>query len=255
MGGTPMPRGQPTGGTPVPRRTELMARKRRLLRENLREVVRAARREAALHPKPKKLSEEVAGLRDRFAAGPLTLGEAVMVLQGRAWTLVLILLALPFITPIPIPFLSTPLGLAIALIAVRLALGQKPWLPERLLAKPLPPGFFGAMLKFSGRVLRVLEKFLQPRAAWLAETPVFMRLHAGMIMLAALVLLLPLPVPFTNAFPAWVILLIAGGLLERDGVAIILGYVAGAGGAAFFYFLGGAAVKLVELLKTWLSGG
>jgi hypothetical protein len=232
-----------------------MARKRRLLREKVREAVRAARREAALRPVPKKLSEEVAGLRDRFAAGPLTLGDAVAVLQGRAWTLVLILLALPFITPIPLPLLSTPFGLTIALIALRLMLGQKPWLPERLLAKPLPPGFFGAVLKFSGRVLRVLEKFLKPRLSWLAETPALIRVHAGMVLVAALVLLLPLPVPFTNAFPAWVILLIAGGLLERDGVAITLGYTVGAGGVAFFYFLGEAAVKLVEMLKAWLTGG
>jgi hypothetical protein len=232
-----------------------MARKRRLLRENLREALRTARREAAARPVPKKLSEEVAALRDRFAEGPLTLGEAVVVLQGRAWTLVLILLALPFITPIPLPFLSTPFGVAIALISLRLALGQKPWLPQRLLEKPLPPGFFGHVLKFAGRVLRVLEKFLQPRLAWLAETPALMRAHAFMMLLAALVLLLPLPVPFTNAFPAWVILLIAGGLLERDGVAISLGYATGAGGVAFFYFLGEAAVKLVEAIKAWVAGG
>ncbi len=232
-----------------------MARKRTLLRENLREALKAARREAAARPVPKKLSEEVAALRDRFAEGPLTLGEAVVVLKERAWTLVLILLALPFITPIPLPFLSTPFGVAIALIALRLTLGQKPWLPERLLAKPLPPGFFGKVLKFAGRVLRVLEKFLQPRLSWLAETPALMRAHAFMMLLAALVLLLPLPVPFTNAFPAWVILLIAGGLLERDGVAISLGYATGAGGVAFFYFLGEAAVKLVEAIKAWVAGG
>ena len=236
-------------------RSTLMPKKRRLLREQLREAVRQARRGAAARPVCKKLSEEIAGLRDRFALGPLTLGEAVVVLQERAWTLVLLLLALPFITPIPLPFLSTPFGLAIALIALRLMLGEKPWLPARLLAKPLPPGFFGAVLKFSGRVLRVLEKFLQPRLSWLAETPALIRAHAGMMLLASLVLLLPLPVPFTNAFPAWVILLIAGGLLERDGVAIALGYVVGAGGVAFFYFLGEAAVKLVELLKAWLTGG
>jgi len=232
-----------------------MARKRRLLREELREALREARREVAARPLPKKLSEEIAALRDKFAEGPLTLGDVVLVLKGRAWTLVLILLALPFITPIPLPLLSTPFGLAIALIALRMALGQKPWLPASLLAKPLPAGFFTRVLQFSGRVLRVLEKLLCPRAVWLAETPALMRVHAVMMLVAALVLLLPLPVPFTNAFPAWVILLIAGGLLERDGVAITLGYAVGAGGVAFFYFLGEAAVRLVEVLKAWLLGG
>lgn len=230
-----------------------MARRRRFFRrEEVRESLRAARDKARREPPPPRLSEEIAALRDRFAEGPLTLGDVIVVLQGRAWTLVLILLALPFITPIPLPFLSTPFGLAIALIALRLALGQKPWLPERLLVKPLPAGFFGTVLRFAGGVLRFLERFLRPRLAWLALTPALVRLHAVAMMVAALVLLLPLPIPFSNAFPAWLILLVAGGLLERDGGAVLAGYGVGAGGLAFFYFLGEAAVKAFEVIKAWL---
>lgn len=229
-------------------------RKRFYLREQARESLRLARAEARRNPPPKKLSEEITALRDCFAEGPLTLGEVVTVLQGRAWTLVLILLALPFITPIPLPFLSTPFGLAIALISLRLALGQRPWLPARLMNRPLPPGFFGNVLKFSAKVLRFLEKFLRPRLSWITDTNVLVRLHAVLVLGAALVLLLPLPVPFTNAFPAWVILLIAGGLLERDGLAILAGYGVGAGGVAFFYYLGEAAVRLVDALKGWIAG-
>lgn len=229
-----------------------MARRRRKLRETAREALRAAQRELRARPPARKLSEEIAALRDRFAAGPLTLGQMVTVLQGRAWTLVIILLALPFISPIPLPLLSVPFGMTIAFISLRLALGQKPWLPARLMAKELPPGFFGAVLTFSGKVLVVLEKFLRPRLSWLADTPVLLRVHALAMAAAALVLLLPLPVPFTNSFPAWMILLIAGGLLERDGVAIATGYTVGAGGVAFFYFLGEAAVRLAEVLRSWL---
>jgi len=70
--------------------------------------------------------------------------------------------------------------------------------------------------------------------------------------LAALALLLPLPIPFTNSFPAWTILLLAGGLLERDGIAILLGYVVAAAGVLYFMFLGGAAAELVEALVAWL---
>ena len=229
-------------------------RKRRLLRERAREVLRDARRAARERPPPKKLSEEIGALRDRFADGPLTLGDVVAALQGRGWTLLFILLALPFITPVPLPFLSTPVGLVIALVSLQLGLGRQPWLPARLTAKPLPAGFFGKVLKFSAGVLRFLERFLRPRWAWLAETPALGRVHAFAIFAAALVLLLPLPVPFTNAFPAWLIVFIAGGLMERDGIAILGGYAVGAGGVAFFYFLGDAAIRLLEALKTWFAG-
>lgn len=232
-----------------------MARRRRFyLREQARESLRLARVAMRERPPPKKLSEEIAALRDRFAERRLTLGEVVEVLQGRAWTLVLILLALPFITPIPLPLLSTPFGLAIGLISLRLALGQRPWLPRRLLDKPLPAGFFETVLKFSSRVLRFLERFLRPRLSWLTDTALLVRLHAVLMLAAALVLLLPLPVPLSNAFPAWVIILIAGGLLERDGLAILAGYGAGAGAVAFFTLLGGAAAKLFEAMKDWFVG-
>ncbi|MEO7599781.1 MAG: exopolysaccharide biosynthesis protein, partial [Opitutus sp.] len=68
-----------------------------------------------------------------FEVETVTLREVMAVLHGRGYVLFVMLLALPFSTPIPIPGLSTPFGLVIALIGVRLALGQKPWLPARLL--------------------------------------------------------------------------------------------------------------------------
>lgn len=229
-------------------------RHRSLLRERAREALQEARLVALARPIPKKLSEEIVALRERFADGPLTLGDVIRVLQGRAWTLVLILLSLPFITPIPLPFLSTPFGLAIGLISLRLALGEKPWLPARLLVRPLPAGFFDSVLRFSARVLRFLEKFLRPRFVWFADTPALIRVHALAMAVAAAVLLLPLPVPFTNAFPAWLIILVAGGLLERDGVAIVAGYLTGLCGLVYFYFLGEAALRLLEAIRDALTG-
>ena len=74
-------------------------------------------------PRPRRLSEELADLRTRFTEQPVTLREVILVLRGRAYLLLLILLALPFCTPVPLPRLSTPFGLAIALISLRLALG------------------------------------------------------------------------------------------------------------------------------------
>ena len=232
-----------------------MTRRRKFLRERAREALEEAQKIASELPHPPKLSEEVGALARRFADGPLTLGDMVAALQGRAWTLVIMMLALPFSTPVPLPLVSTPFGLAIALIALRLALGKKPWLPKKLLVRPLPAGFFGRVLRVSERVLRVVEKLLKPRAVWLTEWRELVRLHALLIFVAACVLLLPIPVPFSNGFPAVAILLIAGGLLERDGLAIIAGYVVAAAGAVFFWFLGEGAVRLLEVVKAWLFGG
>lgn len=201
---------------------------------------------------PRKLSVELAELRDRSAQRAVTLREVIQLLGGRGYTLLVLLLALPFITPIPLPGLSTPFGLAIALIALRLSLGQKPWLSKNLQRKQLPPGFVNKVCVFAEKVLRFFEKFLRPRLTILTDTPLLVQLHAMLMLLAAFALLLPLPIPFTNSFPAWAILLLAAGLLERDGVFILAGYAVFVLGVLYFVFLGEAAAQLVQALLDWL---
>jgi hypothetical protein len=204
--------------------------------------------------RPRKLSEELAGLQAEFAERPVTLREVIMILRGRAYSLLLILLALPFCTPIPLPGLSTALGLVIAIIALRLALGQHPWLPAKLQDRQLPSGFFRKLIAAAAGIIRLLEKFLRPRLAVLTDHGWLRQLHAVMMLLAALALLLPLPIPLTNAFPGWAILLIAGGLIERDGAAIAAGYVVFAAGVLYFIFLGGATHQLFDALRRWIAG-
>ncbi len=201
----------------------------------------------------RKLSEELKHLHERMEHGAVTLRQIIYVLRGRAYTLLLILLALPFITPIPSPGLSTPFGLAIAFIALRLTLGQRPWLPMRLQRKELPAGFFGKIFTVAEWVIKFLEKLLSPRLPGLTNSTFLLRLHALVILLAAIGLLLPLPIPFTNTLPAWAILLMAGGMLERDGVAILLAYVAFAAGVVYFIVIGDATKEAIQALWRWLG--
>jgi hypothetical protein len=91
---------------------------------------------------PRKLSEELAMILREFEVETVTLREVLGLLHGRGYVLLIMLLALPFCTPIPLPGLSTPFGLIITIIGARLALGAKPWLPARLLDTRLPPKRF-----------------------------------------------------------------------------------------------------------------
>ena len=203
-------------------------------------------------PPPRRLSEELADLHRCFAERPVTLREVIQTLRGRAYTLLLVVFALPFITPLPLPGLSTPFGLAIGFITLRLALGQKPWLPMKLQRKVLPAGFFTRVFAVTAHVIRFMEKFLRPRLPVITGSGRRLQLHALVMLVAAAALLLPLPIPFTNSFPAWAILLIAGGMLERDGWFILAGYAVFAAGVLYFVLLGGAAAQLLEMLHRWL---
>lgn len=203
--------------------------------------------------KPRKLSEELADLQHRFAERSVTLEEVIAVLRGRAYLLLVILLALPFSAPVSPPGMSTPFGLVIALISLRLALGQHPWLPTRLRHRALPPGFFLRAFAVAERVVRFLEMFLRPRLPLLATAPGLRNLHALLILLAAGFLMLPLPIPLTNTVPAWIIILTAAGLLERDGAFLAAGYALAVVGVAFFAMLGGATHHLLHAFRLWFG--
>ncbi|MDP2137830.1 MAG: exopolysaccharide biosynthesis protein, partial [Candidatus Didemnitutus sp.] len=53
--------------------------------------------------KVRKLSEELADLQARAATRAVTLREVIYVMRGRAYLLVVVVLTLPFLTPIPVP--------------------------------------------------------------------------------------------------------------------------------------------------------
>lgn len=202
----------------------------------------------------KKLSVELAELRLRVAQRAVTIRELLQALRGRAYMMLVILLCLPFLLPIPIPGLSTPFGLAIILICFRLALGQRPWLPKSIQRRVIPAGFIPRVLDLAAKIIKWLEQVLRPRWLVLTDHGLIRQLHAIVMIAGAAILLLPLPIPFSNGLPAWSILLLACGLLERDGRAIILGYLMFALSIAYLWLFGEAANHALELLLSRWRG-
>src|SRR3546814_12221000 len=69
--------------------------------------------------------------------------------------------------------------------------------------------------------------------------------------LAALLLMAPFGfVPFSNTLPALALLFLAAGLIQRDGVAVLLGYLANVGTIIYFGILFGDRNRDV-----WGKGG
>ena len=205
-------------------------------------------------PPARKLSEELTELRRRVAERAVTIRELLYVLRGRAYLLLVLLHTLPFLLPLPLPGLSTPFGLAIILICLRLALGQRPWLPKSIQRRELPAGFIPRLLDLAAKIIGWLERVLRPRWLVLTEHPLIRQLHAIVMVAAASILLLPLPVPLSNGLPAWSILLLACGLLERDGRSIVLGYLMFALSIIYLWLFGEAAAQGLEALLRWLRG-
>ncbi len=202
--------------------------------------------------RPRKLSEELAMILREFEVETVTLREVLGLLKGRGYVLLVMLLALPFCTPVPLPGVSTPFGLIIGIIGARLACGAKPWLPSRLLDTRLSPKIFGKVFALTRKIILGFERLLRPRLLWVTSTPLRLQLHAVPIVICAVLLLLPLPIPFSNTVPAWSIMLMAGGLLERDGGFIIAAYITSLLAVAFFGVIAIFGVEAVDFIWKWL---
>lgn len=202
---------------------------------------------------PRPLSVELAALGVGVSGQPVQLRAILETLQGRAYELLMILLVLPFAVPVSVPGMSTPFGIAIAAIAIQLALARLPWLPRRLLDARLPAGFIGKVLAATQGVVRFLEKFLRRRLPSLTGSRRVIGLHLTSVALAALLLALPLPIPFTNMIPGWAIFLIALGLMERDGLFILAGHVVLVISLAYFAVLGESVRQSLHWALEWLA--
>lgn len=214
-------------------------------------------------PAPLELSATLRGLSEEYKERPAPLGEILDTLGPRGSALLVVICALPFSTPISIPGLSTPFGLVILLLAARFFLGLPPWLPERLRRVILPAAFFTKVLNASSRLVGWLERCLRAgRMPLLGDAHWKLRLHTGVVILSALLLMLPLPPlpPFTNTLPALVSVVMTFSTLKRDGVGILAGYGVFLFTVGYFIFWGAVIVETVnryggKLLELFGLGG
>src|ERR1700746_3714821 len=170
------------------------------------------------------LSTDLETLHARVKDKALTLAELKQALKGRGSAMLLILLALPFCF-VAIPGLSTPFGMAICLIGVCLAIEREPWLPRFIMQRRLSTARSDQLLTAAIKVARQLEKFVRPRFAFLHAGPGMLRLIGLGIIIAGLGLMLPLPNPFSNSMPAWAVVLLAIGMMEKGGLCVLLGHL------------------------------
>lgn len=177
-----------------------------------------------------------------------TLDELHARLAERTWLILLILLPLPFISPVPMMGLSVPFGVAIAAIGLGVSLGRTPVIPARIRAMRCPPGFVARVLAATARQMGRLRSLVRPRWVWMVERPWTRMLAGAIVAISGVLLALPLPVPFSNALPAYAILLTGLGLAQRDGLAILFGQGVFLGTLAFFATIAWGAVAGVQML-------
>jgi hypothetical protein len=172
-----------------------------------------------------RLSAALAATRSALDGRRVTLRELLVLVGEQGLLVFCALLSVPMLLPIPLPLMSYVLGMPILLIGAAVALNRVPWLPDRLLDRVLPGETVDRLLERAIRAAARFEHLVKPRMLSLTTTPAINAVNGAVISIAALTLLVPLPlVPFTNSLPGLAIMLLCLGMAERDGVLILLGH-------------------------------
>lgn len=154
-------------------------------------------------------------------SGPVTLGELSKKLGREGIGLLAFLCALPFLQPIPLAGLGTPIGLVLAAIGIQLARGNEtPYLPRFAAERRLEAATVDRMLSAAEKLLGYTERFTRPRWLAVAKSP---RLIGTAIVVLGCIMIVPVFVPFGNPLTAAPLALLGLALLEEDGLFCALG--------------------------------
>jgi hypothetical protein len=192
-----------------------------------------ARPQSGPHPSPhtvpfevesKSCSRVLIELLENAPQEGMTVRAIIHSLGERGLLMACMLFSIPSLLPIPIPGMSIPQGLIIALIGLGIVMNRAPLLPERVLEYRLHQKNLHQIMEKGARLFRRIEKLSYPRLLPLTTGWVH-ALNGIMLVVGALILGAPFPIPFSNVLPAYGILFLAFGTLQRDGWLVIAAYI------------------------------
>jgi hypothetical protein len=182
------------------------------------------------------LLDHLDAIEELCASGDPRMRDILNIFGPDGHYVLMLFLILPFLQPIPLFGLSTPFGLLIAIIAVLAFLGKPAWIPARWADRTVKASTVSRIAEGSERVFEKLGFLLHPRMKYFFQGP-FRIVNVSLVVLNAVLLALPLPIPFSNTMPAWMILFQILAYLEEDGAFIIASYVQTLVSLAYFGFI------------------
>ncbi len=165
------------------------------------------------------------GLSRTSLVRPLTLQEVIDSFGTRCHSLLIIFLSVPFLQPIPLIGLSTPMGAMIIIVAFFQVLEKKPWVPKMWREKEVPSKVLVKIEELAKKYFGKLTNKISRRWIFYFNSKSLIVLNFFIVSILAVFLALPLPVPFSNTFPAVAIFINGVGQLEEDGVVVSISYM------------------------------
>jgi len=161
----------------------------------------------------------------RIDGSSVTLRDLMEAVGEQGLLLLCAVASLPFLLPVSIPGVSTVFGFAIILVSLSITFNRLPWLPRRILDRRLETQKLVPALEKGVSIVSRLDAYLKPRMGALVSGAAANRLNGLAIALAGVLLMFPLGlIPCSNTLPAIAVLLVATGMIQRDGLVVLAGY-------------------------------
>ncbi len=180
--------------------------------------------------------------------GPISVGNLIDGLGDRAFGILFLMLTLPMAIPGP-PGLPTAFSIPLLIFTAQLFLGYShPGLPGFIRRRHFSRNALLGMLKHVRPSLARMENICRPRLLRLTNRR-GERWLGGFLFVCALVLVNPIPIPFSHLPLGMALVIFSMGYVERDGAIVILGIAAAIIGAAInISLMGGIFVLGAKLL-------
>jgi len=193
------------------------------------------------------ISDRLSLLAQQAEGEAVTLGWVLDKLHERAFGLFLLILALPCC----IPFLyGIPqiVSLPLVFVAAQIVIGRDvPWLPAKLRQREVAASSLEDLARRARPWLKKIEALSRPRLGVLTWRPLSQVVGLALLLFSASIMV---PLPGTNTVPGFAVVLVSMGLLQRDGILVLVGCFLGTVWIATLIIAG---ATVATLLKAWLG--
>ena len=181
----------------------------------------------------------------------LSLGEIVDAFGERGFGALILIIALVSLFPWP-PGSKAILGAPIILLSLELAFQRREvWMPRWTLKLSIRRETYRLALARVIGAVRFVERLSRPRI--LRLTGEAADVVTGLVC-AALAVMMALPVPFGDLLPAVTLIFFGLGIMQRDGVAVLIGAAGTAVCGAYLFLVWSAVVAVFHAMGGWING-
>ncbi|MDX2113533.1 MAG: exopolysaccharide biosynthesis protein [Alphaproteobacteria bacterium] len=198
-----------------------------------------------------KSSDVLRDLLSKHTGDTISMHDITEGLRDRGFAILLLLFAFPMALPLPYPpGFSSLVSLPLLFLSLQMTIGRKSlYLPDMVGRKTMKTESLRTIIEKILPYLQKLELYFKPNREHLLSARIEQLIGFFSLVLAGCIML-PLSV-LSNTIPAAGISIMALGMLERDGRAVIAGFVVGLVG----FIISILAVAVIFLGAKLIIGG